>query len=220
MIFSTLRYEFLSLYRKKQDLLLYGLFFLSLPILFFIGYGHDEQAILKLSPIFVWISFLLTHFLSCQQSLKDAFDYGQFEQIYLSKTKLENIVLSKIISQWISKVSIFCVLIPFALYMLQTPVSYLLTYILLVLATALYFESVGFVGSCFSESTRQAQALFILIMFPFYIPGFILGLLVITSLQNSLNPWPYLAMISGLAALFLAITPYIAKQIIKLRILT
>lgn len=215
-LFSLLLLELTQSWRRKQDYLLYGFFFLMIPFLFQFAFMQNAAEINTL--YYLWISFILTHFLSCQNQLTHFFMNNYFEQILLSRFSFLAYIGMFITSRWVMKSILLSLMLPFFYIAFQQDFSSVVIVLALIWVTSLYFELIGFVGSVLTEQTQQSSILFVLIMLPFYIPGFLFGLMGVQSLVLGLSPTPYLAMISGIDLLFCLFIPYISKHMIKMRL--
>lgn len=203
--------------RNRSEILMPLAFFLIITSLFPLGLGLENRALLKSSaPAILWVAALLSTILVLDRLFKNDFDDGSLEQMAISGQPLYLIILGKIVAHWLLTGLPLILFSPILALMLYFNfIESLFVAWILFLGTPL-LSLVGAMCVALVVGLRQAGLLLSIIILPLYIPVLLVGVQMISRLQegHSLEGLTYLMLAGNVAAL--VICPLIAAFSVKL----
>ena len=217
ILFAEIKYHL----RHKQDIFTLCLFFLSIFFLLHFTFDGEQAHSVFLNCQYIWISLFFSFFIAQEKFLEPEFQKKLFDHLLLSPLQLEIFFIAKIIGFWCGRL---VWLIAFsALLLIATQVAIkTIAWILVTLALgSLNFLLIGTLAITLTRTNIASTSLFALIVFPFYLPTYIFGILTVNahlqSDQLEISPWPYFQFEIGLCLLYFAIVPFLSAKLIKFR---
>lgn len=217
MIFLLYR-EWLLSWRRRAELVNPLAFNLMVVALFPLGITPDPGELAVIAPGVLWVAALLSTLLSLDLMFRHDHLDGSLEQVATSDTAMAALTLAKIISHWFFTGLAITLMSPLLGLMLSlSPAVMVLNLLVLALGT-LIFSAVGSIGAALVVGLRRGGLLLSLLVIPLYIPVLILGTGII---EAALSGQPYaapLATLAALAALALALAPWVTAGALSLSI--
>ncbi|EPE37697.1 heme exporter protein B, CycW [Candidatus Photodesmus katoptron Akat1] len=98
---ALIRREFFIIFHRKIDILNHLYFFIIIIVLFPLSFSPELLLLSHTIAGVVWISVLLSIFLSLERLFRDDFLDGSLEQIMLTPIPLPLIIIIKVMAHWI-----------------------------------------------------------------------------------------------------------------------
>lgn len=208
----TFRRELALLWAGGGALAPLGYFF-GATMLVPLAMGPDRALLETAGPPLVWIAAALSVLAMLERLFQSDLEDGSLDQMLLSPTPLEAIVLAKGAALWVA------IGLPLALagapaaIALQAPVERVPVIVLsLALGTAA-FIGVGLVGAAVAASVKRGGVLIALIVLPFFAPPIIFG----ASVASGESVAAALSILAGCALGAAAIGPVAAAAALRLQ---
>lgn len=203
--------------RNRSEIFMPLIFFLIIISLFPLGLGLENQKLLKTAaPAILWIAALLSTILVLDRIFKNDFDDGSLEQMAISGAPLYSIILGKIIAYWLVTGLPLVIFSPILAVMLGFTLAESMMVALILLVGTPLLSFVGAMCVALLVGLRQAGLLLSIIILPLYVPILLVGVQLISRLQegHSLNSLMLILIGADLAALI--ITPIVTAFAIKM----
>lgn len=203
--------------RNRSEIFMPLVFFLIIISLFPLGLGLENQKLLlAAAPAILWIAALLSTILVLDRVFKNDFDDGSLEQMAISGSPLYVIILGKVISHWLLTGLPLVIFSPVLAVMLGfTLVQSFYVALILLVGTPL-LSLIGAMCVALIVGLRQAGLLLSIITLPLYIPVLLVGVQLISRLQEGHDLGSLMLILIGgdLAAIILA--PLVTTFAIKM----
>ncbi len=203
--------------RNRSEIFMPLIFFLIIISLFPLGLGLENQKLLQAAaPAILWIAALLSTILVLDRVFKNDFEDGSLEQMAISGTPLYFIVLGKIISHWLLTGLPLVIFSPILAIMLgfTIPQSFIIALILLVGTPLLSF--MGAMCVALLVGLRQAGLLLSIITLPLYVPILLVGIQLISRLQEGHDLMSLMLLLVGGDLVALILAPIVTAFAIKM----
>lgn len=203
--------------RNRSEIFMPLIFFLIIISLFPLGLGLENQKLLQAAaPAILWIAALLSTILVLDRVFKNDFEDGSLEQMAISGTPLYFIVLGKIISHWLLTGLPLVIFSPILAIMLgfTIPQSFIIALILLLGTPLLSF--MGAMCVALLVGLRQAGLLLSIITLPLYVPILLVGIQLISRLQEGHDLMSLMLLLVGGDLVALILAPIVTAFAIKM----
>jgi heme exporter protein B len=150
-------------------------YFLGATMLVPLAMGPERTLLAEAGPPLVWIAAALAVLATLERLFQADLEDGSLDQMLLSRTPLELIVLAKGVALWVA------IGLPLALagapaaIALQAPLERVPLIVLSLALGMAAFAGVGLVGAAVTASVRRGGVLLALIVLPFFAPPIIFG---------------------------------------------
>lgn len=212
--------EFLTAFRKRQELANPLVFFVLVVVLFPLGVSPEPGFLGKAAAGVVWVAALLAMMLSLERLFKSDFEDGGLEQLVLSAQPLFLIVLVKVFVHWCLTGLPLIVLSPLLGTMMHLPVEHLPVLALSLLLGTPTLSLIGSIGAALTVSLRSGGVLISLIILPLTIPVLIFGTGTIQASVDGLGVDGTMAILGALLALTLTLSPLACAAALKMSVST
>ena len=190
--------------RHGADTLAALLFFLLIVSLFPFAIGPAPETLGRMAPGIIWVSALLSAFLSLDRLFGADFDDGSLDQLLLSGVPGMGIAGAKALAHWIvTGLPLLLAAAPLAIMLRMTEDAIPALLAGLLPGTAL-LSLFGAAGAAIVVGARRAGMLLPLLVLPLVTPVLIFGVAAADAAATDLSPRPHLLL---LAAMLMAALP-------------
>jgi len=179
-------------------------FFLSLVTVVPFAFGPDLRLLSRIGPAILWIAALLASLLGLDRLFQADHEDGSLDQMLLSPTPLELIVLVKCMAHWFVTGLPLVLLSPLFGLMLDLDGSALRAVAATLLVGTPTFTFLGAIGAALTVTLRRGGLLLSILVVPLAVPVLIFG---VSAAQSGTAPvlTPFLVLCAlGLASVALA----------------
>lgn len=179
-------------------------FFLSLVTVVPFAIGPDVRLLSRIGPAILWIAALLASLLGLDRLFQADHEDGSLDQMLLSSTPLELIVLVKCMAHWFVTGLPLVLLSPLFGLMLDLDGSALWAVAATLLVGTPTFTFLGAIGAALTVTLRRGGLLLSILVVPLAVPVLIFG---VSAAQSGIAPvlTPFLVLCAlGLASIALA----------------
>ncbi len=201
--------------RQGMDATMAVAFFIIAGTLFPLGVGPELNTLARIAAGVIWVTALLAVLLSLDRLFQQDFEDGSLEQLVLSPTPLEILVLAKIAAHWIITGVLLIAASPLLAIFLNLPAE---VYPVLLLAMGLGTPSlslIGAIGAALSLGARRGGVLMAVLVLPLYIPVLIFGVGAANAVAIGQSPRPHLLLLGAILAAALPLAPWAAAAALR-----
>ena len=201
--------------RQGMDATMAVAFFIIAGTLFPLGVGPELNTLARIAAGVIWVTALLAVLLSLDRLFQQDFEDGSLEQLVLSPTPLEILVLAKIAAHWIITGVLLIAASPLLAIFLNLPAE---VYPVLLLAMGLGTPSlslIGAIGAALSLGARRGGVLMAVLVLPLYIPVLIFGVGAANAIAIGQSPRPHLLLLGAILAAALPLAPWDAAAALR-----
>lgn len=173
---QQLKKEFIISLRDPRQILFACIFFLMIVVFFPLTISVEVKTLREMSPGIIWISLLLSIFLSSERLFQQDYEEGIIEQWILSEFPMSLFIFPKILAHWcmlLFPLLIICPIIGMFLHLNIYEVFILI--ISLICATPAILCICALATAYCTGGVKQKGVLMSLILLPLVIPIMILG---------------------------------------------
>lgn len=195
--------------RQPADVLTSLLFFVMIVTLFPLAVSPDKQLLQTMGGGVIWIAALLSTLLSLDRLFRSDYEDGCLEQMLISPQPLAWLVTAKIVAYWLIAglpLVLMAPLLGAALYLPWLAIKVLM--LGLLLGTPI-LVLIGAISSAITVSLGNRGVLLALLVLPLYIPLLIFGAGSVVLVQQSINVWPQLLLMTAFLILSLTLCPFV-----------
>lgn len=216
-VFAIIRRDLKIGMRNRSEIFMPLIFFLIIISLFPLGLGLENQKLLKAAaPAILWVAALLSTILVLDRVFKNDFEDGSLEQMAISGVSLYGIVLGKMLSHWLLTGLPLVVFSPVLAVMLGFTAEESLYVALILLVGTPLLSFVGAMCVALLVGLRQAGLLLSVITLPLYVPILLVGVQLLSRLQEGHSLTSLLLILVGADIAALIITPIVTAFAIKM----
>jgi heme exporter protein B len=216
MFSRLLKREMLRHWRRRQDLINPLVFFLIAVSLFPLAVTPDGELLSLMSGGVLWVCALLAAMLSLESMYRDDYLDGTLELMLIQSGSPYLVVLSKIISHWITTGIPLVVIAPILAVMMQLPVHAIPALMLSLLIGTAILSLIGSVGMGLTVGLRQSGVLLSLLVLPLFIPALIFGASAVAAAAMGLAYSGQLAFLGAYLGASVALVPIASVAAIKI----
>lgn len=177
--------------------------------------GPDLPLLARLGPALLWIAALLALLLNLERLFAQDYEDGTLDQLRLSGTPLELVVLAKAAAHWTAAALPLIAATPLAAILLNMPPRQLgLTLASLAVGTPA-LALVGAVGAAVAVSLRRAGVLIAILVLPLSVPVVIFGVAVVEAGTAGRSPLPPLALAAAVTLVAGVVAPFAAAAALR-----
>ncbi len=212
-VFETFRRDFALMWNGGGGALAPLGFFLGATSLVPLAMGSDRALLAAAGPPLVWIAAALAVLATLERLFQADLEDGSLDQMLLSPTPLEALVLAKGAALWCA------VGLPLALagapaaIALQAPAAHVPVIVISLALGMAAFIAIGLVGAAVTAGVRRGGVLIALIVLPFFAPPIIFGAAVAQGEAVA----GAMAILGGCALGALALGPIAAAAALRLQ---
>ena len=196
--------------RHGADTLAAVLFFLLIVSLFPLALGPEPETLGRLAPGILWVSALLSAFLSLDRLFGADFEDGSLDQLLLSGVPGMGIAAAKTLAHWIvTGLPLLVAAAPLAA-MLRMPEEAIPALLLGLLPGTALLSLFGAAGAAIVVGARRAGMLLPLLVLPLVTPVLIFGVAAVDAAATGQSARPHLLLLAALLAAALPLCPLAA----------
>ena len=196
--------------RHGADTLAAVLFFLLIVSLFPLALGPEPETLGRLAPGILWVSALLSAFLSLDRLFGADFEDGSLDQLLLSGVPGMGIAAAKTLAHWIvTGLPLLVAAAPLAV-MLRMPEEALPALLLGLLPGTALLSLFGAAGAAIVVGARRAGMLLPLLVLPLVTPVLIFGVAAVDAAATGQSARPHLLLLAALLVAALPLCPLAA----------
>jgi len=213
---STILWRELQIAMQRKGAILATLLFYCIILsLFLLLTSANSQQILWLVPGFFWIAALLSQYMAQENSFRDDFNLGIFEQCIVSGNSLCGLVFSKILGQWLLNALPLILITPILAQLFAMPLNSICVLCVSLGLGTPSLSMIAALGSAITISLPQGGVMLAIIVLPLYLPILILGCSATMLSIETLNYNGQLALLAALSMLSLLFVPLAISTAIK-----
>lgn len=202
-------------FRSTREWLSPVLFFMIFVALFGIGLGFDGQQLIQISPMIIWVAFLLTSLFTTESIFRADLEEGILEQLALSPYPLWWLLLAKSFAFWIASSLPLMLLMPFVGIMMQLPVKEIILLVVTLFLGSPAITMVGVLGATLTITLPRSGIFLGILLLPLYVPILILGQSAIINLFSQTLPLFQIALLGAISLLCITLIPHAAAAALK-----
>jgi heme exporter protein B len=196
--------------RHGADTLAAVLFFLLIVSLFPFAIGPAPETLGRMAPGIIWVSALLSAFLSLDRLFGADFEDGSLDQLLLSGVPAIGIAAAKTLGHWIvTGLPLLLAAAPLAV-MLRMPEAAMPALLAGLLPGTALLSLFGTMGAAIVVGARRAGMLLPLLVLPLVTPVLIFGVAAADAAATGLSPRPHLLLLAALLMGALPLCPLAA----------
>ncbi len=196
--------------RHGADTLGALLFFLLIVSLFPLAIGPSPEILGRLAPGIIWVSALLSAFLSLDRLFGADFEDGSLDQLLLSGVSGMGIASAKTLAHWIvTGLPLLAAAAPLAV-MLRMPMEAIPALLAALLPGTALLSLFGAMGAAIVVGARRAGMLLPLLVLPLVTPVLIFGVAAADAAASGMTPRPHLLLLAALLVAALPLCPLAA----------
>lgn len=193
-------------------------FFLIVVLLVPLGLGPEPERLAPVAPGMLWVAALLASLLSLDRLFQSDLEDGTLDILALSPLPLETQVAVKALAHWLTTGLPLAVLAPLLGVTLHLPVTGYGWLVAGFLAGTPALSFLGAIGAALTVGIRRGGLILSVLVLPLYIPTLILGAQLVEVGVVRANPWPVLALITGLTLAIVALAPVAAAAALRINL--
>jgi heme exporter protein B len=196
--------------RHGADTLAALLFFLLVVSLFPLAIGPEPNTLGRMAPGIIWVSALLSAFLSLDRLFGADFEDGSLDQLLLSGVPAMGIAAAKSLAHWIvTGLPLLLAAAPLAV-MLRMPAEAIPALLAGLFPGTALLSLFGAMGAAIVVGARRAGMLLPLLVLPLVTPVLIFGVAAADAAAGGLTPRPHLLLLAAMLAAALPLCPLAA----------
>ena len=215
VLFSVIRRDLLMALRRRSGIITPLVFFSIVITLFPLSLSGGSQQLAEYAPSAIWVTVLLSGFLSLEYLLKPDYQNGTLGQFIIMPQSLGLVIFGKIIAHWLINGVSLSLLAPIYTGLLFLPSkSVIPTMLALLLGTGIV-SLIGAIAAALTVSLRQGGILTGLLVMPFYLPPLIFGVQIIEASVLGLPILGYFAVLGAMLVFAIPLAPFFAAAALK-----
>lgn len=214
----VIRRDLTLAWRRRADVLATLFFFIIVVSLFPLGVGPDRNTLLSIFPGIVWVAALLASMLALGRLFEGDYLDGTLEQMLLAPQTLYEIVLGKIVAQWLVAGLPLVLIAPVLGMQFGLPARSIGTLVGALLLGTPVLSLIGSIGAALTLGLRGANVLMALLVLPLFVPVLILGALAVDASINSMNTRDHLSLLAAFLILSLVFAPWATSAALRISV--
>ncbi len=208
-LFCILFHEIKVTARQAYSWLTPLLFFVMVVCLFPLAIGTDSILLAKIAPGVIWVAALLAILISINKLFSQDAEDGCLDGWLLSTHPLTLLVLTKLLSHWLTHCLPLILISPLLGFLLHLPANEMSALLLSLLLGTPVLMLLGAIGAALVVGIRSHGLLLPILIMPLYIPILIFGTSMLVAAHFNQPITGYLAIMGALMLLSLAFAPYL-----------
>ena len=201
--------------RHGADTLAAVLFFLLIVSLFPLALGPEPETLGRLAPGILWVSAVLSAFLSLDRLFGADFEDGSLDQLLLTGVPGIGIAAAKTLAHWVvTGVPLLVAAAPLAV-MLRMPGEAIPALLLGLLPGTALLSLFGAMGAALVVGARRAGMLLPLLVLPLVTPVLIFGVAAADAAATGQSARPHLLLLAALLMAALPLCPLAAGMALR-----
>jgi len=190
-------------------------FFLILISVTPFALGPDQKLLSRLAPALLWIAALLATLLGLDRLLQADEEDGVLDELMLSETPLELILLTKAFAHWLVTGLPLALLAPVLGLMLAISPAAMLPLALSLLVGTPALTFLGLVGAALTVTLRRGGLLLSVLVLPLTAPILIFGVSIVREAAEGRSFTTPLALLGGITLISAVVSPVAAAAALR-----
>lgn len=191
-------------------------FFLILISVTPFALGPDQKLLSRLAPALLWIAALLATLLGLDRLLQADEEDGVIDELMVSETPLELILMVKALAHWLVTGLPLAILAPVLGLMLAISPAAMLPLALSLLVGTPALTFLGLVGAALTVTLRRGGLLLSVLVLPLTAPILIFGVSIIKEAAEGRAFTTPLALLSGITLIAVVVSPIAAAAALRM----
>jgi heme exporter protein B len=202
--------------RRRSDVLTTFFFFVIVVSLFPLGVGAEPDMLREIAPGVVWVAALLSAMLSLARMFGADYADGTLEQVVLTPQPLTLLVLSKVLTHWLTTGLPLVLVAPLLGLQFDLPGDALGTLMVSLLIGTPALSLIGAVGAALTLGVRGGGALTALLVLPLYVPVLVFGAGAVTASATGMGVMGHLSLLGAMSLAALVFAPWATAMALKI----
>lgn len=190
-------------------------FFLILVSLLPFAIGADQRFISRIAPAYLWLAALLSTLLGLDRLLQADEEDGIVDQLLLSGTPLEALLLAKTFAHWLVTGLPLSLAAPLLGLMLAIEPHAMLPLAISLLVGTPALTLIGLIGAALTVSLKRGGLLLSVLVLPLTVPTLIFGATLVKEASAGRSYTTPLMLLGGITLLMLVIAPLSAAAALR-----
>jgi heme exporter protein B len=215
-LLTIIKYDIRVTIRQAYSWLTPLLFFIIAISLFPLAISPDKVLLKQIAPGIIWVTALLSILISIDHLFKNDASQGYLDLFLLSTHSLPMLVLSKILSYWLTHCLPLIIISPLfsALFNLEKQEE--ITLIVTLLLGTPILCLLGAIGAALIVGIRQSGLLLPILIMPLYIPVLIFATAALLATSYHQPVTAYYAILAALLLFSLVLSPLITSMALRI----
>ncbi len=201
--------------RQSADSVMVIAFFVVAVVLFPFGVGPEPNMLARIGPGVIWVAALLAAMLSMDRMFMGDYEDGSLELLVLAPVQLEIVVLTKVLTHWLTTGLPLIVIAPLLFVMMNVPENIWPVLLLTLLLGTPILSLIGSVGAALVLGARRGGVLLSLLILPLVIPVLIFAAGAGDAVLYGTGAKANLMLLGGMFLGALALTPWAAAYALR-----
>lgn len=201
--------------RQSADSVMVIAFFVVAVVLFPFGVGPEPNMLARIGPGVIWVAALLAAMLSMDRMFMGDYEDGSLELLVLAPVQLEIVVLTKVLTHWLTTGLPLIVIAPLLFVMMNVPEDIWPVLLLTLLLGTPILSLIGSVGAALVLGARRGGVLLSLLILPLVIPVLIFAAGAGDAVLYGTGAKANLMLLGGMFLGALALTPWAAAYALR-----
>ena len=201
--------------RQSADSVMVIAFFVVAVVLFPFGVGPEPNMLARIGPGVIWVAALLAAMLSMDRMFMGDYEDGSPELLVLAPVQLEIVVLTKVLTHWLTTGLPLIVIAPLLFVMMNVPEDIWPVLLLTLLLGTPILSLIGSVGAALVLGARRGGVLLSLLILPLVIPVLIFAAGAGDAVLYGTGAKANLMLLGGMFLGALALTPWAAAYALR-----
>lgn len=202
--------------RRQADIVSALFFFIIVVSLFPLGIGPEPVLLKKIAPGILWVAALLATLLGLPRLFAADHHDGTLEQMALSPSSFNLLVVGKIVAHWLLCGLPLVLLAPVLGLQFDLDASALGVLTLALLLGTPLLSLIGAIGAALTLGVRGGGVLLALLILPLYIPALIFGAGAVEAHIAGLDAGGHLSLLGALLALSVFFAPWATTAALRI----
>ena len=203
-------------FRAGGEAMVLVLFFVMVGVIVPFAIGPDRPMLTRLSPGIVWIAAFLSTLLGLDRLLQADEEDGVIDELMVSETPLELILMVKALAHWLVTGLPLAILAPVLGLMLAIAPAAMLPLALSLLVGTPALTFLGLVGAALTVTLRRGGLLLSVLVLPLTAPILIFGVSIIKEAAEGRAFTTPLALLSGITLIAIVVSPIAAAAALRM----
>jgi len=215
---TIIRRELLIAFRRQADILNPLWFFIIVITLFPLSIGPEPNLLARIAAGIVWVAALLSALLSLERLFRDDFQDGSLEQMMLTPTPLQLVVVSKVIAHWLLTGLPLILISPLLAVLLSLDFNTWLSVVLTLIIGTPALSFIGAIGVALTVGLPKGGVLLSLLILPLYIPILIFATSAIDAAALGMAYNGQLAILGAMLMGAMTLTPFAISAALRVSV--
>lgn len=203
-------------WRRRADVLMPLAFAVLVVLLFAIAIGGVEERLAPMAAPIIWVTVLLSGFLSLDGMFRGDVDDGALDQLLAGSSSLVGLMYAKALAHWLLYGVGLTLAAPILALLLNLPVELLPVMLTSLALGTLGATQVGLIAAALTARLRRSGILLALIVMPLFLPLLIFGSGSVEAVRFGDSPRGALLLLAAQSVFLLTLAPPAAALALRI----